>query len=349
MPEIELRNASIRNCRDLNLNIKDGEYFVIVGETGAGKTTVLNVIAGVEDYTGTVLIDGVDVNPLPPFKRGVGYLFQDLALFPNLSVMANIGFGLKAQGCQKNVIKERISFLLDLMQIRHLAGRYPHQISGGEKKRVALARSLAPSPKTLLLDEPTSSLDPRTAKHLSSELHDILKKLGVTTVHVTHDLKEAERISDRIAFISNGSIEQVATPSAFFFDPANSSVAEFIGMPNILECQQTRTLTSGLVEIVSDELKIILPCKCSRIRKVAIPPDAVDVSDAEPAEPLLNHFVGTVEKITQHNSTVKLQVSVGRNRLFSELPASAFENMSIVRGTKVHGTIKMNRLRYIES
>ena len=201
MPKIELRNATIRNCHDLNLTIRNGEYFVIVGETGAGKTTLLNMIAGVEKYTGSVLIDDVVVNPLPPFKRGVGYLFQELALFPHFSVMANIGFGLKAQGYQKNAIQERISFLLDLMQIRHLAGRFPHQISGGEKKRVALARSLAPSPKTLLLDEPTSSLDPRTAKHLSSELHDILKKLGVTTVHVTHDLKEAERISDRIAFM----------------------------------------------------------------------------------------------------------------------------------------------------
>ncbi|MCF8074733.1 MAG: ABC transporter ATP-binding protein [Desulfotignum sp.] len=348
MPKIELRNATIRNCHDLNLTIRNGEYFVIVGETGAGKTTLLNMIAGVEKYTGSVLIDDVVVNPLPPFKRGVGYLFQELALFPHFSVMANIGFGLKAQGYQKNAIKERISFLLDLMQIRHLAGRFPHQISGGEKKRVALARSLAPSPKTLLLDEPTSSLDPRTAKHLSSELHDILKKLGVTTVHVTHDLKEAERISDRIAFMANGSIEQVATPAAFFFDPANTSVAEFIGMPNILECRQTRPLASGLVEIVSDDLKIILPCNRRHIRKIAIPPDAVDISDVEPSELLLNHFVGTVEKIIQHNATVKLQISIGKNRLISELTASAFMNMFIAKGTKVYGAIKMNRLRYIE-
>mgnify|MGYP005842978023 CR=1 FL=1 len=245
MPEIQLRNVTIRNCRNLNLKIKDGEYFVIVGETGAGKTTLLNMIAGVEEYTGSVLIDDVDVNPLPPFKRGVGYLFQELALFPHLSVMANIGFGLKAQGYPKNVMAQKISFLLELMQIRHLAGRYPHQISGGEKKRVALARSLAPSPKTLLLDEPTSGLDPRTAKHLSTELHDILKKLGVTTVHVTHDLKEAARISDRIAFMANGSIEQVATPAAFFFYPANTFVAEFIGMPNIFEGRQPRPLASG--------------------------------------------------------------------------------------------------------
>ncbi|MCF8090302.1 MAG: TOBE domain-containing protein, partial [Desulfotignum sp.] len=201
---------------------------------------------------------------------------------------------------------------------------------------------------TLLLDEPTSSLDPRTAKHLSSELQDILKKLGVTTVHVTHDLKEAERISDRVAFMANGSIEQVATPAAFFFDPANTSVAEFIGMPNILECRQTRPLASGLVEIVSDDLKIILPCNRRHIRKIAIPPDAVDISDVEPSELLLNHFVGTVEKIIQHNATVKLQISIGKNRLISELTASAFMNMFIAKGTKVYGAIKMNRLRYIE-
>ncbi|MBN1833170.1 MAG: ABC transporter ATP-binding protein [Deltaproteobacteria bacterium] len=349
MPEIKLVNVSKYNCLDLNLTINDGEYFVIVGETGAGKTTLLNMIAGVLEYSGTVLIDGLNINHLPPFKRGVGYLLQELALFPHYSVEANISFGLRAQGYAKSMIKERVSSLMKMMNIDHLAGHYPHMISGGEKKRVALARSLAPSPRILLLDEPTSNLDAQTAKYLRRELHFLLKNLGVTTVHVTHNLREAEEIADRIALISNGLIEQVATPVELFFNPANSSVAEFLGMPNIMECNQSRSLSSGLVEIVMGDLKIILPYDGRAIKKIAIPPDAVHIYDEHPVQPLLNSFIGTVEDIIQNNSVVILILLIGKIRLIAELPTSIFDSMSIERGGKVFGAIKIERLRYIGS
>lgn len=349
MPEIKLVNVSKYNCLDLNLNISDGEYFVIVGETGAGKTTLLNVIAGVVEYSGNVLIDGFNINHLPPFKRGVGYLLQELALFPHYSVEANIAFGLRAQGYAKSMIKERVSSLMKMMSINHLAGHYPHMISGGEKKRVALARSLAPSPKILLLDEPTSNLDAQTAKYLRGELHSLLKKLEVTTLHVTHNLREAEEIADRIALISNGVIEQVANPVELFFNPANNSVAEFLGMPNIMECNQTRSLSSGLVEILMKDLKIILPYEGRAIKKIAIPPDAIHIYDELPEQPILNSFNGTVEDIIQKNSVVILILSVGKSRLISELPTSIFDSMSVERGTKVYGAIKIERLRYIGS
>ncbi|WP_419661001.1 putative nitrate/sulfonate/taurine/bicarbonate ABC transporter, ATP-binding protein [Desulfosarcina variabilis str. Montpellier] len=349
MPEIELVNVSRYNCRGLNLTIRDGEYFVIVGPTGAGKTTLLNMISGVTEYNGTVLIDQVDVNAFPPFKRGVGYMFQELALFPHLSVAANIAFGLRAQGYETVVVKERISFLLKMMRIDHLSGRYPHMLSGGEKKRVALARSLAPSPSILLLDEPTSNLDQQTAEYLRVELNGLLKKLGVTTVHVTHDLREAEAVANRIAFIANGVIEQVATPSDLFFDPANTRVAEFIRMPNILECRQTRPLTSGLVETLSDELKIILPYDGKCIRKIAIPPDGISLFATRPPGPALNSFIGTVEKISRYNGIVKVKVAIGKTKLFTELPASTFKTLPFEDGMMVHGVIKTDRLRYIGS
>lgn len=341
MPEIKFVNVSKNNCLDLNLTIRDGEYFVVVGKTGAGKTTLLNILAGVVDYTGTVLIDNSNVNPLPSFKRGIGYLFQELSLFPHLSVTANVSFGLVAQGHEKAAVQKRVDFLLDLMRISHLAERYPYMLSGGEKKRVALARSLAPSPKILLLDEPTSSLDPGTAKFLRGELHGLLKKLGITTVHVTHDLKEAEEIADRIAFISNGVIEQVSAPLGFFFNPVNANVAEFFGMPNILECEQTRTLVSGLVEVVSDELKIIFPHDGGGIQKIAIPPDGIIISDVRPPGSALNRFIGTVEEITRYHASVRVRVRIGRNRLLTELPASTFGNMAIEKGTTVYGIIRI--------
>ena len=349
MPEIKLVNVSKNNCLDLNLTINDGEYFVIVGETGAGKTTLLNVIAGVVKYSGTVIIDGCNMNHLPPFKRGVGYLLQELALFPHYSVEANITFGLRAQGYAKPMIKERVSSLMKMMNIDHLARHYPNMISGGEKKRVALARSLAPSTRILLLDEPTSNLDAQTAKYLRGELHSLLKKLGVTTLHVTHNLREAEEIADRIALISNGVIEQVAAPVELFFNPAKTSVAEFLGMPNIMECNQTRSLSSGLVEILMKDLKIIMPYDGRAVNKIAIPPDAVHIYNERPEQPILNSFTGTVEEIIQKNSAVILILTVGETRLTSELPVSVFDSMSIERGAKVYGAIKIERLRYIGS
>ncbi len=159
MPDIELVNMSRHICRNVDLRIMDNEILVIVGTTGAGKTTLLNVIAGVVGYKGSVLIDGVNVDKVSPRRRGVGYLFQGLALFPHMTVEANITFGLSAAGIEKNAADERVSSLMEMVHIKHLAHRYPHTLSGGEKKRVALARSLAPSPKVLLLDEPTASLD----------------------------------------------------------------------------------------------------------------------------------------------------------------------------------------------
>ncbi len=348
MPDIELVNVSKHICRNMNLKITDREIFVVVGTTGAGKTTLLNVIAGVTDYKGRVLIDGVNVDKVSPRKRGVGYLFQGLALFPHLTVESNIAFGLQAIGVEKAVADERVSSLMEMMRITHLTARYPHMLSGGEKKRVALARSLAPSPQVLLLDEPTSSLDHQTAKYLRSELIAVLRKLMITTVYVTHDLREAEEIADRIAFMSNGKMEQVSTPKDFFFNPRNECVSEFVGMPNIIECTQSRILTSGLVEVVSDEMRMVLPYDGNNVRKIAIPPDDIYISDVTPPGPALNRFTGIVEKITEHNSTVRVRVSIGRNSLLAELPLSAFDELSIEEGKEVHVVIKMRRLRYVE-
>lgn len=349
MSDIELVNVSKHNCRSVNLKIEDKELFVIVGATGAGKTTLLNIIAGVVDYTGSVWMDGTNVDKVSPGKRGVGYLFQDLALFPHLTVESNIAFGLMAEGYEKTIADERVSSLMDMMRIRPLAKRYPRMLSGGEKKRVALARSLAPSPKVLLLDEPTSSLDHQTAKYLRSELLSVLKKTGITTVHVTHDLREAEEIADRIAFMSNGNIVQVSTPQDLFFNPSNASVSEFIGMPNILECKQFRVLATGLVEVVSDDIRLVLPYDGNHIRKIAIPPDDIYISEVRPPGPALNRFTGTVEEITPYHSTARVRVSIGKNSLLAELPVSAFNELSIEEGKEVHVVIKLRRLRYVES
>ncbi|MFO7783302.1 MAG: ABC transporter ATP-binding protein [Thermodesulfobacteriota bacterium] len=349
MPDIRLVNVTRHLCRDINLEISDKELFVIVGTTGAGKTTLLNIIAGVTDYTGHVFLDDINVDDVPPKKRGVGYLFQDLALFPHLTVEANIAFGLRAGGHDKIGTDQHVSSLMEMMRIKSLADRYPHMLSGGEKKRVALARSLAPSPGILLLDEPTSSLDHQTAKYLRSELNSLLKRLGITTVYVTHDLREAEELADRIAFMSNGIIHQVSSPAGLFFSPFNRVVSAFTGMPNILKCEKSRVLSPGLVEVVSDEIRVVLPYDGDRIKKIAISPDDIYISDVRPPGPSLNRFIGRVEEITRHDSKVQVRVSVGKNNLIAELPVTAFDEMSIEKGGRVHVVIKLRRLRYAEA
>lgn len=346
MPEIKLVKVSKHICQDVDLTIKDGEVLVIIGTTGAGKTTLLNVIAGITSYRGKVLIDGTDMNRMPPRKRGVGYLLQGLALFPHLTVASNIAFGLESLGYSRIAVDNRVLTLMEMMRIAHLAGRYPHMLSGGEKKRVALARSLAPSPNILLLDEPTSSLDHQTSKYLRSELLFLLRKLAVTTVYVTHNLREAEEIADRIAVMSKGKVEQVSTPKDLFFDPRNRSVAEFIGMPNIIECTRSRMLVSGLVEVESGDLRIVLPYDKGNIRKIAIPPDDIYISDVKPPGPALNRFTGKVEEIIDQGSTVRVRVSIGKTMLLTEMTEDAFDEIAIEEGKEVYVIVKLRRLRY---
>ena len=209
MTAIELRNIENYVCRGVNLKVFSGELLVLLGPNGAGKTTLLNIIAGLTGYKGSVLFDGRPIDELPTRERKVGYLFQDLVLFPHLDVASNIAYGLRAQGWSNEKIELRVKELLRLLKIEHLATAYPWHLSGGEKQKVALSRSLAPYPRILLLDEPLSSLDWQTSRYLRSELKGIQRQLGITTLYVTHDLTEAKEVADRMAIILGGRIEQI--------------------------------------------------------------------------------------------------------------------------------------------
>jgi len=209
MTAIELRNIENYACRGVNLKVFSGELLVLLGPNGAGKTTLLNIIAGLTGYKGSVLFDGRPIDELPTRERKVGYLFQDLVLFPHLDVASNIAYGLRVQRWSNEKIELRVKELLRLLKIEHLATAYPWHLSGGEKQKVALSRSLAPYPKILLLDEPLSSLDWQTSRYLRSELKGIQRQLGITTLYVTHDLTEAKEVADRMAIILGGRIEQI--------------------------------------------------------------------------------------------------------------------------------------------
>jgi ABC-type sulfate/molybdate transport systems ATPase subunit len=209
MPQIELKHISNFACRGTNFTVRDGELLAIVGPNGAGKTTLLNVIAGLIPYEGSVLFNGVPVDSLPARMRGVGYVFQDLALFPHLDVKANIAYGLNALGHVGPEVDMRVDQMLHLLALSHLSSRHPVKLSGGEKQRVALARALAPRPKLLLLDEPFNSLDSQTRRALMSELRALQQSLHMTTFLVTHDPTEVETLADRVALLRAGRIELV--------------------------------------------------------------------------------------------------------------------------------------------
>jgi len=212
MPYIELKNIRNYVFDDLNMEISNKELLVITGPNGAGKSTLLNTIAGLVNYDGTVLFDGVTVDNIPPNERKIGYLFQNLALFPHLNVASNIGYGLVVKGERKTNITRNVDELLNLMKIEHLKNRYPKNLSGGEKQRVALARALATSPEILLLDEPFNSMDTRTCQCIRKEIRKIQKDFGITAVLVTHNTQEAEEMGDQIITMNPGkSIKHMTT------------------------------------------------------------------------------------------------------------------------------------------
>ncbi|MDZ7888820.1 MAG: putative 2-aminoethylphosphonate ABC transporter ATP-binding protein [Pseudomonas sp.] len=225
--------------RDIHLDIQPGELLCFLGPSGCGKTTLLRIIAGLEAQSSGRLLQGErDISLLPPRQRDFGIVFQSYALFPNLSVHANIAFGLRSQRLAKAAINQRVSELLELIGLSEHANKYPAQLSGGQQQRVALARALAPAPGLLLLDEPLSALDARVRGHLRKEIRRLQQQLGVTTILVTHDQEEALTMADRVVVMNHGVIEQIGTPEQIYRQPASPFVAEFIGAMNFVDSER---------------------------------------------------------------------------------------------------------------
>lgn len=220
----------------VDLTIRDGEFFSLLGPSGCGKTTLLNIVAGfLAPTTGTVRIGGRDITALPPYRRDIGMVFQNYALFPHLSVADNVAYGLLVRKRPAAESRRRVEEVLNLVKLNHLADRMPHQLSGGQQQRVAIARALAVEPQVLLLDEPLSNLDAKLRKEMQSELRSLQRRVGITTVLVTHDQEEALSLSDRIGILGAGHLQQIGSPLELYRRPANRFVAEFVGQANLLE------------------------------------------------------------------------------------------------------------------
>ncbi len=266
MAQIRLEGLSKRfgetaALADVTLDIEKGELFGLLGASGSGKTTLLRLLGGFEEPTaGRVLIDGADVTAMPPYARPTNMVFQSYALFPHMTVAANVAFGLRQAGLDRAETENRVAEALDLVKLTGLGARKPAQLSGGQRQRVALARALVLRPKVLLLDEPLSALDKKLREHTQFELMRLQRQLGITFVMVTHDQDEAMAMSTRIAILDHGRVVEVGTPRQIYERPGSRFVADFIGGANILDAEPAgpgmiRLKTLGIACAAKDTLE----------------------------------------------------------------------------------------------
>src|SRR5512136_1858119 len=304
--------------QDFNLLVEKGEFVSFLGPSGCGKTTTLRMIAGFEAPTiGKVTLDNEDITNKAPNQRNVGMVFQAYALFPNMTVAQNIGFGLKIRRESKEAIKERVAEMLALIHLEQKGNSYPHQLSGGQQQRVALARALAIRPQVLLLDEPLSALDAKIRVQLRQEIRAIQRKLGITAIYVTHDQEEALSISDRIVVMYEGKIEQVGSPFQIYNFPQTAFVANFVGTLNTTTAEVIDP-ARNLLQIDGVQLEaadgVEDKQKGDKVT-IAIRPERLNFISTEKKANILDC---SIENITFLGSVVRIQVMVGHNRFYMD-------------------------------
>jgi putative spermidine/putrescine transport system ATP-binding protein len=301
--------------KSFDLSVGRGEFVTFLGPSGCGKTTTLRMIAGFElPSAGEIRMDGRDITAIRANKRNIGMVFQSYALFPNMSVADNVGFGLKVAGHAKAEIKSRVSEMLEMIQLPHLRERYPYQLSGGQQQRVSLARALAPSPQILLLDEPLSALDARIRVSLREEIRALQRKLGITTIFVTHDQEEALSMSDRIVVMNDGGIEQVGAPFEIYNQPRTRFVASFIGTLNIVNGAVVDPAV-GAIEIEGQSAfasRGLESARAGETRAIALRPEALRFG---PGLNGRNTLDGVVEDVMFLGSVVRVRLRLERSAI----------------------------------
>jgi putative spermidine/putrescine transport system ATP-binding protein len=325
-----------RALEPVSLDIARGETIVFLGPSGCGKTTMLRIIAGLEqpDPGGRVLFNDADVTAVPIEQRNVGMVFQSYALFPNMTVAENIGYGLKIRGVRAAERQARVAELMTLTGIEGLEKRRVDQLSGGQRQRVALARAVAVRPSVLLLDEPLTALDAALRERLRSELDRLLRTLGITTIYVTHDQAEAMALGDRVVVMRKGAIAQIGTPREIYFTPTDRFVAEFIGAANLIEAPAAGgvlTLPGGVLPIADTA--------ASGDVVAMVRPESVSVVPADRA-----WLFGTVERISFVGDRLRLSVSGASSR---PLMIDAPNTLSVGVGDRIGLSIEPSAVRIL--
>lgn len=300
-----------RAVDNFDLTIEQGEFIVFLGPSGCGKTTTLRMVAGfIEPSAGSIAVGGQDLTHIPAYRRNIGIVFQNYALFPHLTVLENVAFGLRRRKIAEDAIRKRVKEVLEMVQLEHLADQMPRQLSGGQQQRVAIARAIAISPDVLLLDEPLSNLDAKLRSSIRREIRALQQRLGITTILVTHDQDEAMSLADRIVTINKGAIQQIGTPDEIYTKPANRFVADFIGAANFIN---GRVSAPGRFETESGLMlqTEALPTDC---KSVVIRPEALIVCAAQPAAEN-NVWPAQRTGITYLGPSLSLDLIVGSEQL----------------------------------
>ncbi len=331
---------------DVSLDVYAREFVVFLGPSGCGKTTLLRAIAGLDIQTaGTIHQGGRDVSALPPAERDFGIVFQSYALFPNLTVDDNVGYGLVSRGKPRAETRARVAELLTLVGLPDAGAKYPAQLSGGQQQRVALARALAISPGLLLLDEPLSALDARVRQHLRQELKDLQRKLGITTIMVTHDQEEALALADRIVVMNHGVIDQVGTPMEIYRKPASPFVADFVGTMNFLDASVSEpgVVSVGGRRFRVDALNGMTPGTAAL---VCIRPEDVKTRNVGPGdENALEVEVRSLEFLGSF-ARARLAASDGTGPdLVADLSINLLRDLQVEAGTRFPVALPADRLR----
>jgi putative spermidine/putrescine transport system ATP-binding protein len=315
------RYESFTAVREVNLDVAEGEFLVLLGPSGCGKTTTLRMVAGfVTPTAGVIRLGGRDITVLPPWKRNTGLVFQSYALFPHMNVAQNVAFGLDMRKIAKAEIAARVKDALKLVRLEGLSERLPRQLSGGQQQRVALARALAIRPDLLLLDEPLSNLDAKLREQVRVEIKELQRKLGITTVMVTHDQEEALTVADRLVVMSEGSVRQIGTQRDLYERPADRFVAGFVGRSSLLA---GRIEAPGLFRTDGGLAVRCTTPQSSGPASLALRPERLTLT-AQPAPGVENSLPGTVELVAYLGAALDVRVRLSeRDRVVVQLPNRA--------------------------
>jgi spermidine/putrescine transport system ATP-binding protein len=320
----------------INLEMPSGEFFSLLGPSGCGKTTSLRMIAGFEKPSeGQILLDGTDMAQTPPHKRNVNTVFQNYALFPHLTVADNVAFGLRYKDVSKAETKKRVGDALELVALTDFGRRRPNQLSGGQQQRVALARALILNPAVLLLDEPLGALDAKLRKRLQIELKALQEEVGITFIYVTHDQEEALTMSDRIAVMSQGRVEQVGQPKEIYEEPATAYVADFLGVSNLMEATASGP-TAGGCKVALGEFNLVAgqgDDSASGPTKITIRPERVDLQAHGATGP--NMIPGMVERVVYVGSVLQVMVNLAPGSRIQAWTQNEGEALPYESGTAV--------------
>ncbi len=344
-------DGEILVVEDLNVDIPKGEFLTMLGPSGSGKTTTLMMLAGFETPTsGEIYLDGEAISSIPPYKRGIGMVFQNYALFPHMTVNENLSFPLEVRKINKSEIKDKVAKALSMVELQDFGNRMPMQLSGGQQQRVALARALVFEPRLVLMDEPLGALDKKLREQMQYEIKHIHANIGITVVYVTHDQSEALTMSNRIAVFNDGKIQQISTPDVLYEKPECSFVAQFIGENNQLK-GKVKSINGNTCVIKTDKGEEIKSLKVNvgavgDGSTVSLRPERVEINSSDTN--FENSFNGTVKELIYLGDHIRTRVEVCGNDQFIVKVPNSYKGSNLVEGTKVKLSWKASDSRALD-